>query len=178
MNLNRNELRLIMTANPEMAEYIVEGSDLRTTAALKAAYEAWQNAIDLAEIVKTEVLETAIEAKEVSQVVAVTIEHTSVSIGSLIVAALTSESAVNAYRTILKVIVMAVIFAAFCTVKIARWCWENRAKTAVYHWVQDGRSALRLDARVRLSRQWVNQALEAATGAWMRDRIGWGAIDF
>ena len=59
------------------------------------------------------------------------------SIGSLVVAALTSEAAVLGYRVVLKTVAFALVMAWLLTVAAAKWCWAHRSSTAVYHWVND-----------------------------------------
>lgn len=86
--------------------------------------------------VKAEVIAIAVDAEEVSQDASEQIETAVVSVGSLIVAALTSEQAIGFYRQSLKFVGITIVITWMFAVKAAEWCWENRDRTAVYHWVE------------------------------------------
>ena len=101
----------------------------------------WIEAIETYMEVQSEVVAMAVDADiEASQIVT-TIEVAAVAIGRPVVAALTSETAVLVYRVALKAVAFALVMVWLLTVAAARWGWEHRSDTAVYHWVKDALSS-------------------------------------
>lgn len=99
----------------------------------EAAIENWKLLQAQAVVIKEETIATVNEASEVSEKASVQIEGFVVEV----VKVLTSEQAIGLYRSALRMVMLAIVFAALTCIKIGTWCWENRDKTAVYHWVQD-----------------------------------------
>jgi hypothetical protein len=103
----------------------------------KSLKVTWVEAIETYMEVQSEVVAMAVDAEIEASQIATKVEETAVSIGSLVVAALTSEAAVLGYRVVLKTVAFALVMAWLVTVAAARWCWAHRSSTAVYHWVKD-----------------------------------------
>ena len=87
------------------------------------------------------VVATIAEADPIASEIATVVEETAVTIGTVVVKALTSETAVLGYRVILKAIAFALVMAWLVTVATSKWCWAHRSSTAVYHWVKDALSS-------------------------------------
>lgn len=114
---------------------IEKGMDLKGSSKwLKAQ---WVENVESFMELQAEVIAIAVDAEEVSQDASGQIETAVVSVGSLVVAVLTSEAAIGFYRQSLKFVVFAIVITWMFAVKAVRWCWENRDRTAVYHWVKD-----------------------------------------
>ena len=89
--------------------------------------------VEAATEVKKTIVATEVDAIEPALIAAITIEDAAVAVFK----ALTSPKACAAYRSILQAACLAIVFMALLVGKAARWCWENRDKTAVYHWIRD-----------------------------------------
>ena len=87
------------------------------------------------------VVATIAEADPIASAIATKTEEVAVTIGSVVIKALTSETAVLAYRVVLKSVAFALVMAWLLTVAAAKWCWAHRSSTAVYHWVKDALSS-------------------------------------
>lgn len=106
------------------------------------SYKAtWQNAIDGFLKVQAETIAMAVDAEESASDVSESIEAAILSVGSLIVAAATSDPAIEFYRGVLKFAVFAVIitwmFSSAVARTIAKWLWTHRTDISVYHWIVD-----------------------------------------
>ena len=86
---------------------------------------------------QTEVVALVVEADPIAATIAIKVEDTAVSIGRPVVAVLTSEAAVLAYRVILKAIAFAMVMVWLLTAAAVKWGWDHRSDTAVYHWIKD-----------------------------------------
>lgn len=103
----------------------------------KRVRETWENAIeDWAEFQK-EAIALAVDAEKTATEATENIEIAVVSIASLVVAALTSETAIGVYRAVLKAAVLAVVMFFMLTQAALKWLWANKHHAAVYHWVSD-----------------------------------------
>lgn len=103
----------------------------------KSVKATWIEAVTIYLAAQNNVVEMIVEADPIASEIAAKVENTAVKIGSLAVAILTSETAVLAYRVILKAIAFALVMAWLLTVAAVKWGWEHRADTAIYHWVKD-----------------------------------------
>ncbi len=105
------------------------------------SYKAtWQNAIDGFMKVQAETIAMAVDAEESASEASESIETAILSVGSLIVAAATSEPAIEFYRGILKFAVFAVIITWMFSAAVVRTIgrlWTHRTDVAVYHWIVD-----------------------------------------
>lgn len=86
---------------------------------------------------QADVIALVVEADPIAATIAATVEDTAVAIGRPIVSALTSDTAVLVYRVVLKSIAFAMVMVWLMSVTAAKWGWEHRADTAVYHWFKD-----------------------------------------
>lgn len=103
----------------------------------KSFKQTWVDAIESYMEVQAEVVAMAIEAEESAIEASETIENAAVSAGSLIVAAVTSEPAIEFYRGTLKFIVFTLIITWMFTIAAVKWLWSHRRDAAVYHWIAD-----------------------------------------
>jgi hypothetical protein len=56
---------------------------------------------------------------------------------------LTRPDVVSALTLALRIVAVSIAFLCFSAYKVAGWCWERRAETAVYHWIVDGTAWVR-----------------------------------
>ena len=138
------------TTIASMKQFAIEqGMDLKGSS--KWLKTQWVENLESFMEVRAEIIAIAVDAEEVSQDASAQIETAVISVGSLIVAALTSEQAIDIYRQSLKFVVFAIVITWMFAVKAAEWCWANRDRTAVYRWVKDAigsRWGLRLRTEV------------------------------
>jgi hypothetical protein len=99
----------------------------------KSFSQTWLDAIESYMEVQSEVIATAKDAKIAAESASVEVEKVVVAI----VEVLTSDKAIEIYRTLLRFAMVAIVFVLFTIGKIGKWLWENRDRTAVYHWIQD-----------------------------------------
>ena len=102
----------------------------------KSLKTTWSEAVTIYLAAQGNVVEMVVEADPIASELATTVEVTAVSIGSLVVTALTSEAAVLAYRVILKTVAFTLVMGWLLTVAAVKWCWAHRSSTAIYHWVK------------------------------------------
>ena len=157
----------------------VEGNK-RLKQTWETAIENWKSLQVQATAIKEETIATANEATEVSEKASVLVESFVVEVAK----ALTSEQAIGFYRSVLRIVMLAIVFAVMVCIKIGKWCWEHRSDTAVYHWVQDVRSSKVfwkartevlitkwiLDRKVEVITQWADRLLQDG-----RDRLSTGS---
>ena len=98
---------------------------------------AWVESVRFYLESKVAVIEIVVKTDPIASAIATKTEEVAVSIGSVVVAVVTSETAVLGYRVILKTIAFALVMAWLVTVAAAKWCWAHRSDTAVYHWIKD-----------------------------------------
>lgn len=110
----------------------VEGNK-RLKQTWEAAIENWKALQVQAVVIKEETIATAKEATATSEKASAQVESFVVEV----VKTLTSEQAIGFYRSVLRMVMLAIVFAVLACMKIGKWCWEHRDRTAVYHWVQD-----------------------------------------
>ena len=103
----------------------------------KTMKQTWENAIDTWSEFQAESIALAKDAEKESQEIAGSIEVAVVSVGSLVVAALTSETAIGIYRGILKAIVLTIVLGFMLTQAALKWMWANKHHAAAYHWVSN-----------------------------------------
>ena len=102
----------------------------------KSLKSTWVEAIGTYLEVQSKVIAIAVEADPIVSEIATTVEVTAVSIGTVVVKAITSEAAVLAYRVILKTVAFTLVMGWLLTVAAVKWCWAHRSSTAIYHWVK------------------------------------------
>ena len=102
----------------------------------KSLKATWVEAVTLYLAAQNATVAMVVEADPIASEIATTVENTAVSIGSLVVKALTSEAAVLAYRVVIKTIAFALVMVWLLTVSLVKWCWAHRSSTAVYHWIK------------------------------------------
>jgi hypothetical protein len=148
----------------------LECADRRVRKNLEAAIEAFQAQqeiiVEAVAMASETIVATAQESEPIAEKASEQIETTVLAIGALVVAALTSETAIKAYRAILRAVAIAIVFALLMAMKAGKWAWENRDRTAVYCWIQDAgesKAYWRIKTEVERS-QWV-------AGRWFDDRI-------
>ena len=104
----------------------------------KSFKSTWINAITAHYLTAQDsIITIAVQAEPIASTIAAETEKAAVTIGTVVVKALTSETAVLAYRVILKTIAFALVMGWLVAVAAVKWCWEHRADTAVYHWIKD-----------------------------------------
>ena len=103
----------------------------------KSLKTTWSEAVTIYLAAQNNVVEMIVEADPIASTIAAETEKAAVTIGTVVVKALTSETAVLAYRVILKTIAFALAMGWLVAVAAVKWCWEHRADTAVYHWIKD-----------------------------------------
>ena len=103
----------------------------------KSLKATWVEAVTLYLSAQSNAIAMVVEADPIASEIATTVENTAVSIGSLAIAILTSETAVLIYRVVIKTIAFAIVMAWLLTVVAVKWCWAHRSSTAVYHWIKD-----------------------------------------
>jgi hypothetical protein len=137
------------------------------------SYKAtWQDAIDTYMEVQAEVIAAAVDAEIAAAESSEAIEVAIVAFGALVIAALTSDEAIKFYRGVLKFAAFTVIMAWMFASTAVKWCWENRSRAAVYHWIEDwadsqsGKSTL---AHLLIA-EWVVMAWVDTAVNW-RDRL-------
>ncbi|MGL5062955.1 MAG: hypothetical protein ACRC62_23510 [Microcoleus sp.] len=108
-------------------------------------------------------LNTIATAKDVAEVAVV---GTELAVAKAM-EALTCDRAIALYRTVLRCLLVAIVFAALMVGKVAKWGWDNRHRTAIYHWAraavesQKGRSMLTHGLIAEwVIRQWVEALTE------------------
>lgn len=113
----------------------IKGSSKWVKSEWISAVEKFMNSeiVEAATEVKKTIVATEVDAIEPALIAAITIEDAAVAVFK----ALTSPKACAAYRSILQAACLAIVFMALLVGKAARWCWENRDRTAVYHWIKD-----------------------------------------
>ena len=99
--------------------------------------QQWIEAVTIYLAAQNNVVEMIVEADPIASEIAAKVENTAVTIGTVVVKALTSETAVLAYRVIFKAIAFALVMVWLLTVAAVKWGWEHRADTAIYHWIKD-----------------------------------------
>ena len=123
------------------------------------------------------------EADPIASEIATKTEEVAVSIGSVVVAVVTSKTAVLGYRVILKAIAFALVMAWLVTVATSKWCWAHRSSTAVYHWIKDALSSevaqyaivyLILGEWVIV--EWVDSVRSAVTSVVQTCRVSWAGV--
>ena len=114
---------------------IEQGID--TKGSSKWVKQQWIEAVTFYLSAQNNVVEMVVEADPIASEIAAVVEDTAVTIGTVVVKALASETAVLAYRVTIKAIAFALVMAWLLTVAAAKWCWEHRADTAIYHWIKD-----------------------------------------
>ena len=82
------------------------------------------------------VIAVVVEADPIASEIATTIEIAAVSVGTVVVEVLTSETAVLVYRVALKAIAFALVMGWLVSVAAVKWCWAHRSSTAIYHWIK------------------------------------------
>lgn len=154
----------------------------------KSFSQTWLTAIESYLSMQATAIESAQEAQAAAEVVAAKVEKIAVKV----VEVLTSETAIEIYRTVLRWAIVAIAFILFTIGKIGKWCWEHRDRTAVYHWVQDAAESKifwRVKVEVAIARwivgNWVHQiTLERDRLVQslrdrmetIRDRVGLGCV--
>lgn len=109
----------------------------------KTLKSTWVEAVTFYLSSKVAIVEISVKAEQVSAESSEAIEVAVLSIGSLVIAALTSEQAIGFYRGVLKFLVFVIVVTAMFAMAAVKWCWANRDRTAVYHWIKDAsRSAI------------------------------------
>ena len=113
----------------------IKGSSKWVKSEWISAVEKFMNSkvVETAIEVKKTIVATEVESIEPALIAAITIEDAAVAVFK----ALTSPKACAAYRSALQAACLAIVFMALLVGKAACWCWENRDKTAVYHWIKD-----------------------------------------
>ena len=156
---------------------IEQGID--TKGSSKWVKQQWIEAVTIYLAAQNNVVEMIVEADPIASEIAAKVENTAVTIGSLAVAILTSETAVLAYRVILKAIAFALVMVWLVAVAAVKWCWAHRSSTAVYHWIKDALESeftlsavtyMMLGERVLI--EWVDSIRSAIASAVMVCR-GW-----
>ena len=123
------------------------------------------------------------EADPIASEIATAVEDTAVTIGTVVVKALTSETAVLGYRVALKAIAFALVMVWLLTVAAVKWGWEHRADTAIYHWIKDAAgSEFTLSAVTyimlgeRIIVEWVDSIRSAVTSVVQTCRVAWAGV--
>jgi len=148
----------------------LECADRRVRKNLEAAIEAFQAQqeiiVEAVAMASETIVATAQESEPIAEKASEQIDTTVLAIGSLVVAALTSETAIKAYRAILRTVAIAIVFALLMAMKAGNWAWENRGRTAVYCWIQEaGRSKVYWRIKTELViTKWI-------ADRWLDDRI-------
>ena len=114
---------------------IEQGID--TKGSSKWVKQQWIEAVTFYLSAQNNVVEMVVEADPIASEIAAVVEETAVTIGTVVVKALTSETAVLGYRVALKAIAFALVMVWLLTVAAVKWGWEHRADTAIYHWIKD-----------------------------------------
>lgn len=86
---------------------------------------------------QSNIVSLVVEADPIASTIAAKTEDVAVKVGTVAVEMLTSETAVLAYRVILKSIAFTLVMSWLVSVAAVKWCWKNRSSTAVYHWIKD-----------------------------------------
>ena len=102
----------------------------------KSIKDTWVKAITVYLEAQTIAIAVVIEADPIASDLAINAEKAAVKVGTAAVEILTSETAVLAYRVILKSIAFVLVMAWLMSFAAVKWCWANRQHTAVYHWVK------------------------------------------
>lgn len=138
INISGHEFTTIATLKAFAIEHGINIKGIKLKADFIGAIESY---FEVQAEVVAQVMDTAVDAEASASEASEVIEVAVVSVGSLVVAALTSDEAVKACRHILKFIVFAVIitwmFSATLIKAIGKWAWANKHHTAVYHWIVD-----------------------------------------
>ena len=85
---------------------------------------------------QTIVIAVVIEADSIASDIATKTEAVAVKVGTVAVEILTSETAILAYRVVLKSIAFVLVMAWLVSVAAGKWCWAHRSHTAAYHWMK------------------------------------------
>lgn len=127
----------------------------------------WQDAIEIYMETQSEVIAAAVDAAKEAEVAAETTRVQVEAVATAAVEVLTSDKAIAIYRTVFRAVVTAIVFAALMAIRVGRWCWANRHRTAVYHWIHaalDSRRARSVLARGLIGewvlRQWIDAVAE------------------
>lgn len=97
-----------------------------------AAVDFYIESKKVAEQIKTEVVQTFQESQVASEVVAIEVENIVIEVAKI----LTSDTAINIYKTTLRGILLLIVLVCFTIGKVTLLAWNNRDKTAVYHWIK------------------------------------------
>ena len=103
----------------------------------KSLKTTWSEAVTIYLAAQGNVVEMVVEADPIASELATAVEDTAVTIGTVVVKVLTSETAVLAYRVILKTVAFTLVMGWLVAVAAVKWCWAHRSSTAVYHWIKD-----------------------------------------
>ena len=102
----------------------------------KSIKETWIKAITIYLAAQDSVIAVVVVADPIASDIAIKTEDVAVKVGTVAVKILTSETAVLAYRVILKSIAFVLVMAWLLSVSAGKWCWAHRSHTAVYHWIK------------------------------------------
>jgi hypothetical protein len=157
-------LRIIMTYEISEMKDFCAANDIKVLAenGRNKVARDWQSAIESFLEVQAETIATAKDAEIAAEKASEQLETAVLAVGSLVVAALVSETAIGIYRSVLRVLMFSIVFTLFTIGKIGAWAWDNRDKTAVYHWVTD---ALQSKALWRIGAELT--ILEWRFGTWV-----------
>ena len=160
---------------------IEQGID--TKGSSKWVKQQWIEAVTFYLSAQNNVVEMVVEADPIASEIAAVVEDTAVTIGTVVVKALASETAVLAYRVTIKAIAFALVMAWLLTVAAAKWCWEHRADTAIYHWIKDAAgSEFTLSAVTYMMLgewvivEWADSIRSAVTSVVQTCRVAWAGV--
>lgn len=148
----------------------------------KSLKATWVEAIESYLKVQAEVIaaskDVAKDAEVAAADAAVKVEEVAVTALVAVVKVLTSDAAIAVYRAVLRGVMLAIVFAIFAAIKVGKWAWANRDKTAVYHWVYDALDSQRARSMLThgLIAEWVMAPWIDTAGEW-RDRVAQGCRD-
>jgi hypothetical protein len=168
-NIFGKEFTTIATLKAFCIEHGIDTKGIKLKADWIAAVESYME-------VQAEVIATAKDAEIAAELASKQIETAAVAVGAVVVAALTSDTAIGIYRGLLRALMVAIVFAVFIVGKFIKWCWDNRHRTAVYHWVIDA-----IDSRMGrglithgLIAEWIAMQWRDTAVKWCRDRTAYG----
>ena len=165
INISGHEFTTIATLKAFAAKHGI------VPAGNKSLKATWIEAIESYLKVQAEVFATAKDAEITAEEAAAKVEEVAVTALVAVVKVLTSDNAIAVYRAVLRGVMLAIVFAIFAAIKVGKWAWANRDKTAVYHWVPDALTSQRARSMLThgLIAEWLMVQWIDTAGEW-RDR--------
>jgi hypothetical protein len=168
-NISGHEFTTIATLKQFCVEHGIDTKGIKLKADWIAAVESYME-------VQAEVIATAKDAEIAAGLASEQIESAAVAVGAVVIAVLTSDTAIGIYRGLLRAVMVTIVFVVFIVGKAIKWCWDNRHRTAVYHWISDAIDSRKGRELIThgLIAEWIAVQWRDTAVEWYRDRTAYG----